>query len=341
VFCLFPEFQCCKLNTTNFLLLQLPRQLRKHQAFPELPRHFRKCRISANACDIMIDRVAIFDFERILLRRERDNIFLPQNINVAHRDRLTSSPMETSKCQGQLNETGLWKKGLSCLTFLFLTVASSWNLLWSKQRYRRRHKKQTTKKTKKKQATYIAFVCLSVSVFVCFCLLVSLCVCVCECICVCQSMCVCLCVCLYVCMWVCLCFLSVGEFVCVSVSVFVCVCVCVRKTECVFKRLYVCVSLFVCLCVYICVLLWMSKATKSKCILKEYQKTDNKRKNFLKTCYSDHACIVWIFLCIFKIFLEHLHSFNFFDEKKIVFCFQFRYVFSSESIKTWFSNAST
>ncbi len=30
----------------------MPRQLRKHQAFLELPRHFRKCRISANACDI-------------------------------------------------------------------------------------------------------------------------------------------------------------------------------------------------------------------------------------------------------------------------------------------------
>jgi len=32
----------------------MPRQLRELQAFPELPRHFRKCRISANACDIHI-----------------------------------------------------------------------------------------------------------------------------------------------------------------------------------------------------------------------------------------------------------------------------------------------
>ncbi len=30
----------------------MPRQLRKTQAFLELPRHFRKCQISANACDI-------------------------------------------------------------------------------------------------------------------------------------------------------------------------------------------------------------------------------------------------------------------------------------------------
>jgi len=32
----------------------MPRQLREVQAFPELPRHFRKCRISANACDMYI-----------------------------------------------------------------------------------------------------------------------------------------------------------------------------------------------------------------------------------------------------------------------------------------------
>jgi hypothetical protein len=30
----------------------MPRQLRELQAFPELPRHFWKCLISANACDI-------------------------------------------------------------------------------------------------------------------------------------------------------------------------------------------------------------------------------------------------------------------------------------------------
>ena len=32
----------------------MPRQLRKIQAFPELPRHFRKCLISANPCDTYI-----------------------------------------------------------------------------------------------------------------------------------------------------------------------------------------------------------------------------------------------------------------------------------------------
>jgi len=51
VLCLFPDFECSKLN---ILFLELPRQLRKIQAFPELPRHFRKCLISANACDIYI-----------------------------------------------------------------------------------------------------------------------------------------------------------------------------------------------------------------------------------------------------------------------------------------------
>ena len=30
----------------------MPRQLRKLQAFPEMPRHFRKCLISAIPCDI-------------------------------------------------------------------------------------------------------------------------------------------------------------------------------------------------------------------------------------------------------------------------------------------------
>ncbi len=30
----------------------MPRQLRKLQAFPEMTRHFRKCVISAIACDI-------------------------------------------------------------------------------------------------------------------------------------------------------------------------------------------------------------------------------------------------------------------------------------------------
>ncbi len=30
----------------------MPRQLRKLQAFPEMPSHFRKCVISAIACDI-------------------------------------------------------------------------------------------------------------------------------------------------------------------------------------------------------------------------------------------------------------------------------------------------
>jgi hypothetical protein len=32
----------------------MPRQLRKIQAFLELPRHFQKCQISSNACDIYI-----------------------------------------------------------------------------------------------------------------------------------------------------------------------------------------------------------------------------------------------------------------------------------------------
>ena len=39
-----------------------------------------------------------------------DNIFCPKKLNVADRDRSTSSSMETSKCQGQLNETGIRKK---------------------------------------------------------------------------------------------------------------------------------------------------------------------------------------------------------------------------------------
>jgi len=39
VFCHFPDFECSKLN---ILFLQLPRQLRKTQAFPEMP-NFRKC----------------------------------------------------------------------------------------------------------------------------------------------------------------------------------------------------------------------------------------------------------------------------------------------------------
>ena len=32
----------------------MPRQLMKIQAFLELPRHFQKCQISSNACDIYI-----------------------------------------------------------------------------------------------------------------------------------------------------------------------------------------------------------------------------------------------------------------------------------------------
>jgi len=37
----------------------MPRQLMKIQAFLELPRHFRKCQISSNACDMAIGLPAI------------------------------------------------------------------------------------------------------------------------------------------------------------------------------------------------------------------------------------------------------------------------------------------
>jgi hypothetical protein len=35
----------------------MPRQLRKLQSFPEMTRHFRKCLISAIACDIYIKTI--------------------------------------------------------------------------------------------------------------------------------------------------------------------------------------------------------------------------------------------------------------------------------------------
>jgi hypothetical protein len=38
----FPDFKRSKLNTINFLFPEMPRQLRKTQAFPEMP-DFRKC----------------------------------------------------------------------------------------------------------------------------------------------------------------------------------------------------------------------------------------------------------------------------------------------------------
>ena len=46
--CHFPEFVTCKIK---YHFLQMPRHLWKLQAFPELPRHFRKCLISSIACD--------------------------------------------------------------------------------------------------------------------------------------------------------------------------------------------------------------------------------------------------------------------------------------------------
>ena len=38
----------------------MPRQLRKVQAFPEMPRDFRKCLISAIPCDIHIHKEAAY-----------------------------------------------------------------------------------------------------------------------------------------------------------------------------------------------------------------------------------------------------------------------------------------
>ncbi len=41
--CLFPDFECCKLNTTNFLFLQLPRHFWKCLGIWGKSRNFRKC----------------------------------------------------------------------------------------------------------------------------------------------------------------------------------------------------------------------------------------------------------------------------------------------------------
>jgi hypothetical protein len=61
IICGFPEFEHCQ-----FLIhfLQMPRQLGKLQAFPEMPRDFRKCLISAIPCDIYTFVICkhIFDY---------------------------------------------------------------------------------------------------------------------------------------------------------------------------------------------------------------------------------------------------------------------------------------
>ncbi len=43
MFCLFPEFQCCKLNTINFLFLQLPGHFWKCLVNGGNSRHFWNC----------------------------------------------------------------------------------------------------------------------------------------------------------------------------------------------------------------------------------------------------------------------------------------------------------
>jgi hypothetical protein len=51
---------CCLSEFEHYnyeiIFLETPGQLRKLQALPELPRHFRKCLISAIACDIDKDK---------------------------------------------------------------------------------------------------------------------------------------------------------------------------------------------------------------------------------------------------------------------------------------------
>ncbi len=52
----------------------MPGQLWKPQAFPELPRHFRKCQISANAYDIYTGINTNIFYDIILLVLHTKNI---------------------------------------------------------------------------------------------------------------------------------------------------------------------------------------------------------------------------------------------------------------------------